>query len=142
MSKLKNLATCKPTEFVKQTVKIKKSVQNWLKITDIMNIMREKPNLTKITDEMSESERQEIFDKNKEISEELARKKISNAFDAALENHPDETLELLALLCFVEPTEIDNYPIDEYFTALNEMLNNTNVISFFTSLIRLGQMPI
>lgn len=142
MSELKNLATCKPTEFVKQTVKIKKSVQNWLKITDIMNIMREKPNLTKITDEMSESERQEIFDKNKEISDELARKKISNAFDAALENHPDETLELLALLCFVEPTEIDNYPIDEYFTALNEMLNNTNVISFFTSLIRLGQMPI
>lgn len=142
MSELKNLATCKPTEFVKQTVRIKKSVQNWLKMTDVMNIMKEKPNLTKLTDTMSETERQEIFDKNKEISDELARKKISKAFDAILENHPAETLELLALLCFVEPAEIDNHPIDEYFTALNEMLNNTNVISFFTSLIRLGQMPI
>lgn len=140
--KLKNLATCKPTEFVKQTVRIKKAAANWLKVTDIMNIMKKKPELTKLTDTMTADERQAAFDKNKEISDELAREKISKAFDAMMENHPSETLEVLALSCFVEPENIDNYTIDKYFSAWNEMLNNDSVISFFISLIRLANKPI
>lgn len=139
---MKNLATCSPSEFVKQTVRIKKAAANWLKVTDIMNIMKKKPELTKLTDTMTEEERQAAFDKNKELSDELARAKISQAFDAMFENHPAETLELLALSCFVEPQNTDAYSMSEYFGELNKMLNDDNVISFFISLIRLANRPI
>lgn len=140
---LKNLANCKPTEFVKQTVRIKKSVEKWLEATDIMNIMQKKPEkLEMLTDDMKPDERQAAFDRNKEISDKLAKEKISKAFDAMLENHPDETLEILALSCFVEPEEVDTHTIDEYFSAWNEMLNNSSTISFFISFIRLANRPI
>lgn len=140
---LKNLATCKPTEFVKQTVRIKKSVEKWLKATDIMNIMQKKPEkLEKLTDDMNTNERQAAFDRNKEISDKLAKEKISKAFDALFEQNPAETLEILALSCFVEPEEVDTHTIDEYFSAWNEMLNNSSVLSFFISFIRLANNPI
>ena len=58
--------------------------------------------------------------------------------DAILEKHPDETLELLALLCFVEPKDVDKHTMDEYLTAITEMITNSAVIGFFTSLQRLG----
>lgn len=140
---LKNLANCKPTEFVKQTVRIKKSVEKWLEATDIMNIMQKKPEkLETLTDDMNTDERQAAFDRNKEISDKLAKEKISKAFDAMLEKHPDETLEILALSCFVEPEYVDTHTIDEYFSAWNEMLNNSSTISFFISFIRLANRPI
>lgn len=140
---LKNLANCKPTEFVKQTVRIKKSVEKWLEATDIINIMQKKPEkLEKLTDDMNIDERQAAFDRNNEISDKLAKEKISKAFDAMFEKHPDETLEILALSCFVEPEEVDTHTIDEYFSAWNEMLNNSSTISFFISFIRLANRPI
>lgn len=37
---MKNLANCTPSEFLKQTNKIKKSVEKWLKATDIMEIRK------------------------------------------------------------------------------------------------------
>ena len=40
---MKNLANCKPSEFLVQTNKIRKSVEKWLKITDIMNIRKVVP---------------------------------------------------------------------------------------------------
>lgn len=140
---LKNLATCKPTEFVKQTVRIKKSAEKWLKATDIMNIMQKKPEkLEKLTDDMSADERQAAFERNKEIADKLAKEKISKAFDAMLEQNPAETLEILALSCFVEPEDVDTHTIDEYFSAWNAMLNNSSVLSFFISFIRLANKPI
>lgn len=139
---LKNLATCKPTEFVKQTVKIKKAVEKWLKVTNIMEIFGETPNLTQLTDTMTEEERKTAFESNKKIADELVKKKISKAFDAMLEQHPTETLEILALSCFVEPENVDTHTIDEYFLAWDEMLNSSNAISFFISFIRLVNKPI
>lgn len=139
---LKNLATCKPTEFVKQTVKIKKAVEKWLKVTNIMGIFGETPNLTQLTDTMTEEERKTAFESNKKIADELVKKKISKAFDAMLEQHPTETLEILALSCFVEPENVDTHTIDEYFSAWDEMLNNSSAISFFISFIRLANKPI
>ena len=37
---MKNLANCTPTEFLKQTSKIKRSAEKWLKVTDIMAIRK------------------------------------------------------------------------------------------------------
>jgi hypothetical protein len=59
--------------------------------------------------------------------------------DAVMDEHPDETLNLLALMCFVEPEHVDDHTMSEYFEAFTELINNEAVIGFFTSLARLAE---
>lgn len=126
---MKNLANCKPSEFLAQTNKIRKSVSNWLKLTDIMNIRKTMPSLT---DGMTKDER-------KAAMQEQAKKNLSAMLDAVLEKYPNETLEVLGLCCFIEPEDVDNHEVSEYLTAFTEIINNEAVLGFFTSLIKLGQ---
>ena len=127
---MKNLANCKPSEFLAQTNKIRKAVSKWLTVTDIMNIRK---NMPELPDGISEEER------TKAITEQ-AKENLSAMLDAILDEHPDETLELIALLCFVEPENVDDHPIGEYITAINELLNDQTTISFFSSLTSLARM--
>ena len=41
---MKTLASCKPSEFLAQTYKIKQSVQDWLDVTEILKIRKNKTN--------------------------------------------------------------------------------------------------
>ena len=125
---MKNLANCKPSEFLQQTNKIRKSVSKWLTDTDILNIRKQMPDI----------EEDATKEKREEAVYEQARKNLDAMLDAILDEHPEETLELLALLCFVEPSDVDNYEITEYLDSMMEMLNNRSVINFFTSLVRLA----
>jgi hypothetical protein len=112
---------------MRQTSKIRKSVQKWLTDTDIINIRKRLPGLdSDATDE-----------ERKEALQEQARENFNAIMDAILDEHPDETVELLALLCFVEPKDADNHTMDEYFSALDDMLNSQSVVSFFTSAVSL-----
>lgn len=126
---MKNLATCKPSEFLKQTNRVKKAAQKWLAATDIMNIRSEMPTFP---EGMSDEERQELI-------QEQATKNFSRMLDSILEEHPEETLELLALCCFVEPENVDDYKVSDYIKAITELINDKAVLGFFTSLTRLGQ---
>ena len=126
---MKTLANCKPSEFLKQTVKIRHSVEKWLDITDIMNIRKKPP---EIKPGMSVEE-------IKEVKMEQAKKNLSKMLDAALEDHPDETLELLAMVCFMEPSEVDDHDMSYYLEAITEILSNKSVLNFFYSLVQLGQ---
>lgn len=142
--KLKNLSgkRCVPTEFIKQTVKIRKVAEKWLKTTGIIEIIRKEANLIKIYDDMSEEEKKEAIAKNEESSKALVKEKALGLFDAAFEKDPDGTLELLALSCFTDPKDVDSHTMAEYFEALDEMANDKNVINFFISFIQLGHMSI
>ena len=71
-----------------------------------------------------------------------AYKNLSKIIDSALGEYPDETLEVLALLCFVEPENVDDHPMSEYITALTELITDEAVINFFISFSRLGQSGI
>lgn len=124
---MKNLANCKPSEFLKQTAKIRKSVGRWLDATDIMNIRKRLPELP---DDVTEEEKEEAI-----VNQGI--KNMDAILEAILEDHPDETLELLALLCFVEPEHVDDYPMSLYFDSFNELINNNAVKGFFISLVRL-----
>ena len=126
---MKNLANCKPSEFVRQTSRIKKAVEKWLTETDIMNIRKHVP---KLTDDMTAEEKHAALDK--QVSENT-----SKIFDACFEAHPDETLALLALVCFVEPENVDDYPMSDYLASIVEMANSEAAMGFFTLLTRLGQ---
>lgn len=125
---MKNLANCKPSEFLKQTNKIKKSVEKWMKATDIVAIRAIRP---QITPDMTTEERQEAV-------RAQGMENLSKILENACDKHPDETLELLALLCFVEPKNVDDYTVAEYLESVTELIQDKAVINFFTSVVSLG----
>lgn len=135
---MKNLANCKPSEFLKQTNRIRKSVENWLKITDVMSIRKRMPEgMPEITKDMSKDEARAVLEKRQEMMAEQSQRNLKAMLDAMLDSHPDETLEVLALCCFVEPENVDDYTVSDYLLSINELLSDSNVRDFFTFLMSL-----
>lgn len=126
---MKNLANCKPSEFLRQTNKIRKSASRWLKDVNVFEIRRRKP---EGYDDMTEEEQ-------KESMREQARENLYEMMDSALETYADETLELLALLCFVEPEKADDCKVTDYLKSFTEIINDKDVMDFFISLVRLTE---
>lgn len=124
---MKTLANCTPKEFLRQTNKIRRSVANWLEMTKVMEIRK---NLPKIAEDATPAER-------KAAIEEQVKKNLSAMLDSVLEDHPDETAELLGLLCFVEPEDLDNHKMSEFLGAFNEIIADREVLGFFASLLQL-----
>ena len=135
---MKTLATCKPTEFLSQANKIKKYAEKWIKDTKIIEIYERQPTLETVPADGTVEEKREAFNRNKQKAKEQTRQNLSDIFDSILETNPDETMTLIALCCFVEPNDIDNHKVGEYLTAIAELIGDEAVISFFTSLARLG----
>lgn len=108
--------------------------------TDIMNIRQRLPELTKITPTMTQEEKKQVFFENKQRSDAQARQNALDIIDAVIGEHADETLEILALSCFIEPEDADNHSVEEYLNAFTELISNQAVINFFTSLAQLGLM--
>lgn len=126
---MKNLANCTPREFLRQTLKIKKSVEKWLELTQIMAIR----------DRLPEAREYESDEEARAALREQSRKNLSDALDAALEGHPDETAELLGLMCFIEPEELDNHKMADLLASAAELMECREVVDFFISLVRLVQ---
>lgn len=135
---MKNLANCKPSEFLKQTNRIKKSVERWLTDTDILNIRKATVEPAKILPEMGQEEKKAAFEDFRKRRDAKVWENASRILDAVLEDHPDETLEVLALICFVEPEDVDNYTMSDYISAITEMVSDEAVMGFFSLLARLG----
>ena len=129
---MKNLANCKPSEFLRQSNRIRKVAEKWLSVTNIMNIRSNQPTYPK------DATKEQI---DAAIKEQV-RANLNKMLDAILEENADETLELLALCCFIEPDEIDNYKVSDILTTVTELINDQAVLGFFTSLARLGQTGI
>lgn len=126
---MKTLANCTPREFLKQTARIRHTVEDWLDATKILDIRK---NIPEIPKDATPEEKQKIVYGQ-------AKKNLSKILDAILYEHPDETLDLLGLLCFIEPEDVDNHPVDFYLDAVSDLISNRAVIRFFTSLVQLGQ---
>lgn len=126
---MKTLANCTPREFLKQTARIRHKAADWLDMTKILSIRKTAPEIPK---DATVEEKQNIIYSQ-------AQKNLSKILDSVLDEHPDETLELLALMCFVEPEDVDNYSIEFYLDAVSELISNKAVVRFFTSLVQLGQ---
>lgn len=124
---MKNLANCKPSEFLCQTNKIRKYAANWLEITGISQIRKNVPEF-----DVNDTKEQRQAKLNAQ-----AKKNVMEILDAIMEKHPDESLGLLALLCFVEPENVDDYPVSFYLESFNELINDKVVMNFFTSLMSL-----
>lgn len=137
---MKNLANCKPSEFLSQTNKIRKSVEKWLKLTDIINIRKRIPvGMPEITADLSSDELEAVNKKRRQMMMEKAKENLSAILDACLDDYPAETLEILALCCFVEPEDVDNYEMKDFLNAALDMIEDETVIRFFTLLMRLAK---
>lgn len=139
---MKNLANCTPVEFLKQTNKIRHSVEGWLKDTGILEIRKNKPQLIEITDSMSDEEKAKAERENKERMTAQVKKNISDMLDKAFETNADKTVEVLALLCFIEPKDANSVKPTVYLKNASEILSDKDVIDFFISLMRLEQTNI
>ena len=129
---MKNLANCTPREFLAQTVKIKRAAEKWLTATDISAIRKRSPD---ITDDMTVADKKEAWKKQ-------AYENLGDMFDELAENHPEETIELMAMMCFVDPEHVDDHPMVDYLKEITEMISNDAVIGFFISLLRLARSGI
>lgn len=137
---MKNLANCKPSEFLSQTNKIRKSVEKWLKLTDIINIRKRMPvGMPEITADLSSDELEAVNKKRRQMMMEKAKENLSAILDACLDDYPNETLEILALCCFVNPEDVDNYEMKDFLNAALDMIEDETVIRFFTLLMRLAK---
>lgn len=125
---MKNLANCKPSEFLRQTNRIRKALAKWLTATDIKNIRARKPELP---EGASDEEREKALDRQ-------MRENWSDILDEIMEKHPDETLELLALASFVEPEDVDNYTVSEYLGSFMEIMNDSTAMGFFMPWLKLA----
>lgn len=142
MEERKNLATCTPREFLMQTNRIRKSAEKWMDATSILTIRKRKvEGLQEIPKDDAE-EAARIRKENAVLIAEQRKKNLNEILNNALEEHIDETLELLALACFVEPKDVNNHKISFYLRNLSDILSDADVLGFFTSLAQLEQTGI
>lgn len=127
---MKTIANCSPREFLVQTNKIRKAVANWLTLTNIMEIRKRVP---KFTEDMDDAAK-------RDAARKMAKENISAMLESAMGEHPNETAELLGMLCFIEPEDLDNHTMIEILTPVTEMISNPEVIDFFISLARLDRI--
>lgn len=139
---MKNLANCKPSEFLKQTLRIKRLVEKWLTSEDIKEIRKRLPEKEKILQTMTKEEQGEIMIRNQKAQQEQMIKNFMDILDIMLDKKFDETLAVIALCCFVEPENVDDYPLEDYLGSIADLLENPNVLRFFVSVARLGQTNI
>ena len=129
---MKNLQNCKPSEFLAQTIKIKNLVRDWLDATKIMDIRK---NFSQVDKNLPTEERTNAI-----VNQALSN--WSDMLDRMFVDNAEKTLALFALVNFVEPDRVDDYEMGDYLQSIGELLGDSRVISFFTSLVRLNQQNI
>lgn len=129
---MKNLSNCKPSEFLAQTIKIKNLVRDWLDATKIMDIRK---NFSQVDKNLSAEKRTNAI-----VNQALSN--WSDMLDRMFIDNAEKTLALIALVNFVEPERVDDYEMGDYLQSIGELLSDSRVISFFTSLVRLNQKNI
>lgn len=135
---IKNLANCTNVEFLVQTNKIRKKVQDWLTIINFKAIRARLPELLEVKPDMSPEEKKRVELENEVRLERQWKQNISDMLDAALETNAEKTAELLGLISFVDPEEIRDNKVKMPFliNSFFNMLEDKDVMGFFSSLIK------
>ena len=129
----KTLLTCTPREFLVQTNRMKKAVERWATETDIKYLITQKAQgIEALTGDEAKDEA--IRARNAERVAQQNRLNLSAIFDAALEEHTDETLEIIGMMFFMTADELNELQSRELLIPLNEMLNDEAIIGFFSTL--------
>lgn len=132
---MKHLGNCKPSEFVKYSFPAKKAIVKWISAVGLTDIRGTRPdNLKEETETMTDEEKANVKAENLAVFRSFLMSSVSNLFDQALGEHPEETIELITALCCTTPEHFDDEPtIENYFTAIMEILENETLINFIVS---------
>jgi hypothetical protein len=125
---MKTLANCTPVEFLKQTNKIRHSVGDLFEKAGIQAIRKRKPEFTG----------EETAEEKKELLRKQAFENTSAILDALMEENAEKTAEVLAMMCFVEPEEMDNYAGVDFVKPAIELFANKAVTDFLLQLAKLA----
>lgn len=125
---MKTIANCNPVEFLTQTNKIRKQVQKYFDVTKILDIRKTVP----------EIKGTESVEEKAELLHNQGLKNLEDMFDTAMEKYPQQTAEVLGLLCFINPEDLEKHKGVEFLIPAMELLKSEEAISFFTSLVNLG----
>ena len=123
---MKTLANCTPAEFLKQTNRMRKRVGSLLKDSKVGEIRKRKPALT---GEETEEQKKALYRKQAEDN-------ISAMLDLLLENYAERTAEVLGMMCFIEPEDINNHRALDFLSPAVEVLNDQSVVDFLSSLMK------
>lgn len=127
---MKTLANCNPYEFIRQTNKIRHAAAGLMKTTGVMEIRKRKP---EFTGGETDEEKQALWQKQ-------ARENVEAILDALMDDHAEETANVLGMMCFMEPDEVANAKGVDFLVPALEILNSKAVMDFLSSLARLGLM--
>lgn len=126
---MKTLVNCTPREFLAQTSKIRKRAADWLGKTRILEIREKQP---VYAEGMTAEEKQEAMRRQ-------VKANLNEMLDSMLDEYPNETADLLGLLCFIDPDDLENHKMVEILKAATDAISDEDVLDFFISLMRLGQ---
>lgn len=136
---MKTLANCTPREFLKQSNRIRICADEWLTSTKILEIRRRMPDVD-VKKPQSAEELAKSIESRREAFANQMRENVFAMLEAMFDTNADKTLELLALVCFIDPKDVDKHTMSEYLTCVSELISDPGVLSFFDSLVKLGLM--
>ena len=141
---MKNLVTATPREFAAQAARIAKVLDRWYKDVDFGGIRRRHfpEGIKALPDDATDEEKRIAVLEYRQRLSDSARQILLEAIVAMLEKNADETIEVLALACFVEPEDADSHTMGEYMKEISQMLYDPAVADFFISLRQSGVMQL
>lgn len=138
----KNLANCTPDEFLDQSFLIMNAAEKFMKVNDILGIRSRKVEGLQEIPKDNEEEADRVRRENAKKITAQRMKNVKDLLTSMMHTHKSETLELLALSCFIDPAEINNYTMPFFLRNVGEMISNQDVLAFFTSLAEVEQTGI
>ncbi len=138
----KNLANCTPDEFLDQSFLIMDAAEKFMKVNDILGIRGRKVEGLQEIPKDNEEEADRI---RRENAKKITAQRIKNVKDlltSMMHTHKSETLELLALSCFIDPAEVNNYTMAYLLRNVGEIISDQDMLAFFTSAAQLEQTGI
>ena len=123
----KTIATCTPSEFMAQCYKIAGKAKTLFEMAGIADIRKRMP----------EYKEEDTPEERKAKMKKQGRDNLWAIFDELFGKYPKETTELFGLMCFIDPSEIDNYNGMELTAKCIDMLGDENVATFLVSLSKI-----
>ena len=123
---MKNLANCSPREFFAQAVKVREPLMAWMDEIGFREIKKRRP---EGYDDMKPEEKVDAMAAQ-------AAENMAEILSSAMQIAPDKTLEVMALSCFTEPSEVETHTMPEYLRCIREMLESREVRDFFSLYLR------
>lgn len=123
----KTIATCNATEFMKQCYVIAGKAKALFEKAGIGDIRKRVP-------QYQEDDTPEI---RKEKMQKQGKENLWAMFEELFGKYPHETTEIFGLMCFIEPSKIDEYNGMDIMTRCIDMMGEENVASFLVSLSKI-----